>query len=488
MRSALLKKPLVESDLDLYEQYYAAEARNNFFAFRRFMDPTLKVGWWVRELSAELQQFYADMIAGKRPKLVIMAPPQHGKSRTVQEFIAWVAGLQADWKTIFASYSDELGVDANNFLQRLYVSDRYHLTFPETIINSNNVVTIAERAKRNSSLIEYIGRRGSFRNTTVNGQITGKGLDLGVIDDPMKGRAEAQSPTIRNKTWMWFTDDFFNRFSEYAGLIIIMTRWHLDDPVGRFIDMFPDARVLVYPAIAPHDTETRKAGEPLFPEHKSFEFLMERKRVYTNASWQSLYQQNPIEVGGGMFPIDKVKIVRTYDPKEIKRSVRYWDKAGTDDGGAYTAGVLMHSLKDGRYIIEDVIHGQWNAFKREARIKAAAEQDAAMHKRVEVWVEQEPGSGGKESAERTIAMLAGHRVYADRVTGKKEIRAEPYAAQFQGGNILVLASRWVRSWLDEHESFPAGKYKDQVDASAGAFAKLQGKTYAYDTSMKWVTG
>jgi hypothetical protein len=137
----------------------------------------------------------------------------------------------------------------------------------------------------------------------VNGQITGQALDLGIIDDPIKGRAEASSKTIRDKTWNWLTDDFFSRFSKNAGLLIIMTRWHIDDPVGRWLEHFPQTRVLRYQAIADEDDWSvidghRKAGEVLFPEWKPLEFLTER-RTLSKASWESLYQQNPIIVGGG---------------------------------------------------------------------------------------------------------------------------------------------------------------------------------------------
>ena len=82
-------------------------------------------------------------------------------------------------------------------------------------------------------------------------------------------------------------------------------------------------------------------------------------------------------------------------------------------------------------------------------------------------------------------MLAGFKVRADRVTGNKEDRAQPYAAQVQAGNVLLLSGEWNRAFLDEHETFPAGKFKDQVDAAAGAFNKVtSGSTY--DTSLAWV--
>jgi hypothetical protein len=88
------------------------------------------------------------------------------------------------------------------------------------------------------AVLEFVGHEGYFRNTTVLGAITGEALDLGAIDDPLKGRAEASSDLQRDKVWNWLTDDVFSRFSENAGLIMIMTRWHVDDPAGRLIEHF----------------------------------------------------------------------------------------------------------------------------------------------------------------------------------------------------------------------------------------------------------
>jgi predicted phage terminase large subunit-like protein len=91
---------------------------------------------------------------------------------------------------------------------------------------------------------------------------------------------------------------------------------------------------------------------------------------------------------------------------------------------------------------------------------------------VRVWIEQEPGSGGKESAESTIANLAGFSVYAERPTGDKELRAEPYAVQVAAGNVRLVAGEWNQLFIDEHKTFPRGKFKDQIDAASGAFNKL----------------
>jgi len=209
----------------------------------------------------------------------------------------------------------------------------------------------------------------------------------------------------------------------------------------------------------------------------------------TQAGWESVYQQNPIVVGGGMFPIEKLKVVNQFDKSEVTATVRYIDKAGTagseNENAAFTAGARMHLMKNGGYIISHMMRGQWSALEREENIKAWVETDASEFGSYEVWVEQEPGSGGKESAEATIRMLAGHRVFADKVTGNKVLRAEPFAAQVQGGNVSLVAGDWCSAFVDEAEVFPAGKWKDQIDAAAGAFSKLAVGT-AYLPYELWV--
>lgn len=492
---AKLRHPITTEDIDLHERHLCAQAREDFYAYRKFMDPTLIDGWWQQEVARELELFYDDWVDGKKPVLVLMAPPQHGKTKQVVDFISWCSGHHPNTKSIYASYGDDLGTDANSAIQRIYADDKYHKVFDLDLLNLEGDRGRGLSSKRHSGLIEYQGHLGSFRNTTVNGQITGKGLHLGVIDDPIKGRAEASSLPVRDKTWHWFTDDFFTRFAEAAAMIMIMTRWHVDDPVGRFLLLHPNARVLSYPAIGRWDDNdvwvaesNPKRGQALFPEHKSKEFLLLRKSTLSNASWQSLYQQSPIVVGGDMFPIEKFKFLAAAPKDDIRRTVRYWDKAGTEDGsGATTAGVLLHLMLNGTVVIEDVVRGRWGALAREARIKQCAALDNE-HRLVETWVEQEPGSGGKESAESTVRMLAGYKAYADKVTGKKEDRADPYAAQVQAGNVSIVRAEWNKDYLSEHEMYPNGRLKDQIDATAGAFNKATIRKSNYDTSMSWVSG
>ena len=472
----------------IYADLRGAYARENFFEFRKQIHPNLIEAWWQADVARHLMQFWDDLNNGRRPALVLQAPPQHGKTQQITDFIAWVAGKNPNLKTIFTSYSDDLGTGVNSALQRIMMGEEYRSIFANTrLAATGSTETSDGRWKRHSTLLEYVDAIGSFRNTTVNGPINGQGLDLGVVDDPIKGRAEAQSKTVRDKTWQWFTDDFFGRFSDYAGFLMIMTRWHLEDPAGQWIEHFPHTKVLRYPAIAEQDEPYRRKGVPLFPELKTLEFLNMRRKTLTQASWESIYQQRPIAAGGDTFPIDRFKVVTSFDRSNVRRSIRYVDKAATEDGGAYTAAVLVHDMKDGTTVVDDVIRGQWKALDREKRVMQAALRDReACGGKYQLWFEQEPGSGGKESAEDSIRRFRGFQVFADKVTGDKEERAQPYAAQVQAGMVSIKAAEWNGPFFDEHETYPNGKFMDQVDATAGAFNKLAAALGTYDRSLDWV--
>jgi predicted phage terminase large subunit-like protein len=279
-------------------------------------------------------------------------------------------------------------------------------------------------------------------------------------------------------------------------MLAIMTRWHVDDLLGRLIERFPDVEVLRYPAIAEQDEihvtklgqHVRRAGEALLPAWKPLNFLLERKRTQTQASWESEYMQHPIIVGGGVLPIEKLRIMPYWSPSgsdDIIATIRFWDKAGTEKGGNYTAGVLMHYLKDGRFVISHVARGQWGAYERERQIKFWADDDARVYRNYEVGIEQEPGSGGKESAENTVRNLVGYASYVDKVTGSKEARANPFAAYVQNDKVLLIAGQWVKPYVDECEAWPNGAYGDQVDASSGAFNRLA-QRIKFDSSYSWV--
>jgi predicted phage terminase large subunit-like protein len=464
-------QPLVTTErLDAMTEAIAAAARESFAVFRRIIRPGMLWSPFVGQLTRELQKFYTAFAAGKRPKLAMMTPPQHGKSWAAEDFTAWVAGKNPDWKTIYASYSDQLGLLRNMNLQRLFRSQRYRQIFPNLTIGAPDY-------QCNATLIEYAGGPGSFRHTTVNGPITGMEQHLGVLDDFVKGRAEANSKLQRDKTWNWYTDDFSSRFNKDSASLVIGTRWHVDDLLGRLMKKHPEMREVSFQAIAEKDEPFRRKGEALFPSLKPLDMLLDQKKLMSEASWQAEYQQRPYEVGGGIFPIEKLQVVPAFDRGEISSTVLAVDKAATHGGdGAFTAIVIMHRMKNGTFVIERVVRGRWGVLERERNIKywADATKETLRTWCFKVVIEVEPGSGGKESAEATIRNLAGHACIGDKPGAgrSKELRAEPFAAQVQGGNVYLHAGAWVQDFLEEAESFPNSPYKDQIDAAAMAFHHL----------------
>jgi len=290
-------------DIDAIEDWWIKKSRVNFLAYRTFLRPGQFVhNWFIADLCVNLQQFYADLIAGKRPILLIQSPPQHGKSWSITDFIAWVSGREPQLRSIYASYSDTLGIRCNAQLQRFFDSDKHRRIFLDHRIGGT--------VRRNSRLIEYVDANGSptggqFRNTTVAGAVTGETLDLGVIDDAVKGREQAGSLVWSQKIWEWFTDDFMTRFSDRAGLLVIMTRWTTHDLIARLLDIkdrLPDNfKLLNYQAIATKGESNRDEGEALFPKLKSLSFLEGKKAVMPQSSWESLYQGNPTVSGGNKF-------------------------------------------------------------------------------------------------------------------------------------------------------------------------------------------
>lgn len=310
---------------------------------------------------------------------------------------------------------------------------------------------------------------GGVRAVGVGSGITGQGGNLVIIDDPIKNREEANSEVYRERVWEWYRDDLYTRLEPDAALVLIQTRWHDADLVGRILasDDAPNWTLINFSALAEEDDPLgREVGQSLCPDRYDEVALASIREVLGN-SFYALYQGRPRPQDGEMFKREWFKDIVDISPIEARR-VRYWDKAGTSDAGAYTAGVKIAEY-GGLYFIEDVRRGQWGSADREVIIKQTAQLDGV---RTSVYVEQEPGSGGKESAEATIRNLAGFIVHADRVTGDKVTRAEPLAAQAQAGNIKIVRGDWNNKYLDELTSFPSGRYKDQVDATSGAFNKI----------------
>lgn len=164
-------------------------------------------------------------------------------------------------------------------------------------------------------------------------------------------------------------------------------------------------------------------------------------------------------------------------PNDIIKWARGWDLAATseDEKGdpAYTAGVIIGKRKNGRYVVADVINKRLSASEVRSLIKMTAQADKARYKRITERLPQDPGQAGKEQAQSYVKMLAGFNVKVIPESGDKVTRAEPFAAQWQAGNVDVLIADWNEMYFNQLESFPESKFKDMVDASSNAFSEIE---------------
>jgi len=257
-----------------------------------------------------------------------------------------------------------------------------------------------------------------------------------------------------------------------------MQRLHQEDPSGFLLENGEKIRHIKLPGkigdgldCIPSEYSRIYVDGLLDPVRLSQEVLDSLRIKMGQYNYAGQIDQEPVPREGGLFSPEKFKIVRTL-PDRIIKVVRSWDKAGTEGGGCNTAGVKMAELANHQYIVLDSIHGQWRAEKREAIILQTAELDG---KGTKVVIEQEGGSGGKESAEATVRNLRGFTVEVDHPVGHKEMRAEPFATQVNIGNVYLLEGAWNKEYVEELRLFPRGKFKDQVDASSQAFSSLAKK-------------
>ena len=384
-------------------------------------------------------------------------PPRHGKTelRTIR-YAAWRLERDPALRLIVAGYNQSFAERFSRRIRRLVRERR-----------------VAISADKDTAADWETEAGGGVRAVGVGSGVTGHGADLLIVDDPVKSREEAESPTYRDRSWGWWADDLMTRLEPGGAVLLTMTRWHWDDLAGRVLGG-PDAAhwpTLTLPALAEEgDPLGRTIGEALCPDRYPVDALHRIREGMTEYSWSALYQQRPTPRTGNLFPRDKVwPPVEPHEVPEGTRWCRGWDKAGTQDGGKRTAGVLIGRAPNGRWFVGHVVKGQWALAERENRIKQTAMEDGPA---TLIELEAEGGSGGKDSAALTVQMLAGYSVRATHPTGDKVTRADGFAAQWQHGNVALVRGDWNRDYLDELELFPSGKYLDQADASALAFNRL----------------
>ena len=454
-------------------------ARNDLLAFTQYTYFKYKADRVHRLICIYLNKVVRQEIR----KLIITAPPQHGKSELVSVRLPayWLAH-NPNLPVILTSYGADLARTKSRECRNLVDSPAYKLLFPNITIDSS------ARTVKNWHLQGY---NGFLLASGVGGPITGAGAGLGVIDDPLENWEQAQSPTQRKKIWDWYKGVFRTRLWENSCQVIIMTRWHEDDLIGYLINEQKDWTILRLPAIEESqdvrdrnnalynlppglsDPLGRRKGQALAPSRFNLKTLAEIKKDVGSIVWSTAYQCAPMDVEGNRFKRSWFKILDKLPGVEIESRARYWDFAATEGAGCRTAGVKLSIDVDGNIYIEDVKFGQWSTEKRNKIIRQTCMADDIQHRNNGYMVfEQEPGSAGVDAKKSVIKYLAGYAVKSDKVTGSKDTRLEPFAAQAEAGNVHLIRGDWNNTYIDELSLIPNGKFRDMADATAGAYNHL----------------
>lgn len=400
--------------------------------------------------------------------LIIEEPPRHGKSELCSHlFPAWYLGAFPDERVVLTSYEADFaslwGRKARNTLERW--------GRPIFGVEVNRRSSAADRW-------EVEGYAGGMITAGVGGAITGRGADILIIDDPVKNAQEANSKIIRDRTWDWYQSTARTRLEPNGVILIIMTRWHEDDLAGRLIaqmDVDPLAdkflRVTL-PAIAEeNDPLERPLGEALWPDRYPVEELRRIEATVGTYVFSALFQQRPAPKSGGMFSRDS--FIPISKPGRLKKVARHWDLASSEQTYSdYTSGVKMGIDHEGRYYILDCRHFKGTPNRVQKVFKDVVRGDG---RGVKQTIEKERGSAGAHVVYSMGRLVPSYDVKGILPTGDKEVRAGPYSAAVERGDVYLVEGPWNEEFLQEHESFPYGKHDDQVDAASGAFERLTGK-------------
>lgn len=434
------------------------------------------------------------MFRGEFDRLLVAMPPRHGKSELCSKYLpAWFVGTHPERRVILTSYESDFAESWGRKARGLLAE--YGKAFGVSLSGGSQA---AHRW-------DLEGHAGGMVSLGVGGAITGRGADLLIVDDPVKNAEQALSRKRHENTWDWWESTALSRLEPQAHVVVMQTRWHEDDLAGRLVahsqrddvrrndaeqaegtsSSGPTWRILSFPALAEQAEPCgRKVGEALWPERWPRAELEEVREHRRPTWWSALYQQQPVPPGGLMFRRDALSIL-TKVPFEVRRAVRFWDKASSEGAGDYTVGVLMLACEEG-FVVADVTRVQMSAGERDKLImQKAAEDEQAYPAKIETWIEQEPGSGGKDSAQATLRKLQGYRARAERPSGNKTARADPLAAQVEAGNVWLLHGAWNQAYLEELAHFPFGRHDDQVDASSGAFNRLAAPHKVFEV---WTAG
>lgn len=404
-------------------------------------------------------------------RIMIFAPPRHGKSHLCSLFFAvWYLTVYSANRFIMCGYGDEFASEWGGKVR-------------DTMDEFKNVLGVGP-SKKNKAADHWTTTRGGTMYTAgVGGALTGRGTNMLVVDDALKSAEEADSQTIRDKIFQWFTQTAFTRLEPGGSVVIINTRWHFDDLCGRLLKEQPgEWEVISFPALAEEeDALGRKVGEPLWADRFPTQALEQIKKTVGSRGWASLYQQRPALEEGAMF---RKEWFSYYVDHEDFFELKYADRTERvmkDQCWCFITADLALTMKThSDYSVAQVwfiertkdgkggrmfLHDLWRVQLEGPGV------EAELRKMVTKW---NPLFIGLEDAHYGKHLVQTFRrdglpVRALKASKDKVTRAQPLALRLENGRVFFRrGAPWLTDFEDEMSQFPLGRHDDQCDAAAHA--------------------
>ena len=430
-------------------------AEDDLYEFMRYTIPNFIEAEHLRKMCDKLME----VANGKCKRLMIVTPPRHGKSETTSiQFPAWYLGNNPQEQIIACSYSADLATTFSEATRRIVQSEKYQRLWKYQLEKDTSRKWMISGKENN---------RPSYIAAGVGGPITGEGASCILIDDPLKNMEEANSQTMRDKIWDWYTSTAYTRLHPGGSVILIQTRWHHDDLAGRLLkqaELNPEAdqwEVLHLPAIDSDDNA-------LWPERYPVELLQSIRETIGTRTFNALYQGNPSTDEGNII---KREWWQFHDTPSEGITIQSWDtafKAGQEND--YSVCWTLRKTDTGIQAI-DMIRGKWEY----PDMRRMAISHYQQHQPDIVLIE-DCASG------QTLIQDLRHNtdipIKAVRVDKDKVSRVNAIASIIEGGRLsLPSKAEWTPTAIEECASFPSGEHDDIVDALSQGLSHLN----KYDT-------
>jgi predicted phage terminase large subunit-like protein len=456
---------MIPNTLGMHEQELVKQIASQWkLTPATFMQKVSKGQWiaapWLQYISLKV----ATAVARGGARIIISAPPRHGKSELISiGTSAWFLENFPNRNVILTGYGAEL-------------MEGYGRRVRDMFEDSGDLLNAHIRPDASRVNAFLTSTNGYMFSVGLGGAITGRGAHLLLVDDYIKEIKEALSQTHRDYLWNWWVTTARTRLEPGASVIIIATRWHSDDLIGRLIAAFPGRwQNYVFPAICEEEQDIigRHQGEALFPERFPIEDLQALHTELGSTFFQALYQQRPVDEAKKLS--DGAWLTKTEVLPQLARikKARIWDLAATEGGGDYTVGAHCGwDRMNEKFYILNIIRRQISPHQVEDLVRQTAISDGFD---TEVCIEQEPGASGKalvEHYQRTV--LPEYTVTPIPVVTNKVVRAQPLLAGAEAGKVILIAAGWNEAYIREFDTFP-GEFDDQIDTTAAGYTRLTGK-------------